>query len=91
MLVCSRSNIDMNYSSPEIRFNQNKSENSGKKANNKKRLTNSLVTLTLISLLILAPVTLFSATATASEPSLGSILNDLGFTNIVLTNVQKFS
>ncbi len=81
----------MNYFSSEIRFNKNKSENSGKKANNKKRLTNSLVTLTLISLLILAPVTLFSATAATSEPSLGTFLNDLGFTNIALTDVQTFS
>jgi PKD repeat protein len=81
----------MNYSIPEIRFNKNRSENSGKKANKKKLLTNSLVTLTLISLLISAPVTLFSATATTSEPSLSSILNELGFTNIALTNVQTFS
>ena len=81
----------MNYSSPEIRFNKNMSKNSGKKANNKKRLTNSLVALTLISLLILAPVTLFSATASISEPSLGTFLNELGFTNIALTDVQTFS
>ncbi|MCJ7721997.1 hypothetical protein MUO98_06295, partial [Candidatus Bathyarchaeota archaeon] len=67
------------------------SKNSGKKANNKKRLTKSLVTLTLISLLILAPVTLFSATASISEPSLGTFLNELGFTNIALTDVQTFS
>jgi hypothetical protein len=81
----------MNYSSSEIRFNKNKSENSGKKANNKKRLTKSLVNLTLISLLILAPVMLFSATAATSEPSLVTFLNVLVFTNIALTFVQTFS
>jgi PKD repeat protein len=80
----------MNYYISEIRLNKNKGENS-KKANNKKRLTNSLISLTLISLLILAPVTLFSATAASSEPSLDTILNDLGFTNIVLTDTQTFS
>jgi PKD repeat protein len=90
MLVCTRSKTDVNYYISEIRLNKNKGENS-KKANNKKRLTNSLVSLTLISLLILAPVTLFSATAATSEPSLDTILNDLGFTNIVLTDVQTFS
>ena len=67
----------MNHSIPEVKMN-------------KKRLTMSLVTLTLITLLILAPATLFLATVAASEPSLYSILNDLGFTNTTLTDVQTF-
>ena len=75
----------------EIRFNKNKSKNSEKKEKKRKRLIPSLVTLTLISLLILSPLLLFSATVNASEPSLPSILNNLGFTNIALTDTETFS
>jgi PKD repeat protein len=81
----------MPYYLAEIRFNKNKSKKSEKKEKKRKRLISSLVTLTLISLLISAPVMLFSVVAIASEPSLPSILNDLGFTNIVLTDTETFS
>jgi|GEM_PF-1995069 len=74
----------MPYYLAEIRFNKNKSKK-------RKRLISSLVTITLISLLISAPIMFFSAVAIASEPSLPSILNDLGFTNIVLTDTETFS
>ena len=81
----------MPYYLAEIRFNKNKSKKSEKKEKKRKRLILSLVTLTLISLLISAPVMLFSVVAIASEPSLPSILNDLGFTNIILTDTETFS
>jgi PKD repeat protein len=77
----------MPYYLAEIRFNKNKS----KKEKKRKRLISTLIPLTLISLLISAPVMLFSVVAIASEPSLPSILNDLGFTNIVLTDTETFS
>ena len=53
----------MPYYLAEIRFNKNKSKKSEKKEKKRKRLILSLVTLTLISLLISAPVMLFSVTA----------------------------
>jgi len=81
----------MPYYLAEIRFNKNKSKKSEKKEKKRKRLIPSIVTLTLISLLISAPAMLFSAVAIACEPSLPSILNDLGFTNIALTDVETFS
>jgi len=81
----------MSYYLAEIRFNKNKSKNSEKKEKKRKRLSSSLVALTLISLLISAPIMLFSVVANASEPSLPSILNDLGFTNIALTDTETFS
>jgi len=81
----------MPYYLAEIRFNKNKSKKSEKKEKKRKLLIPSLVTLTLISLLISAPVMLFSVVAIASEPTLPSILNDLGFTNIVLTDTEMFS
>jgi len=81
----------MPYYLAEIRFNKNKSKKSEKKEKKKKRLIPSLVTLTLISLLISAPIMFFSVVAIAGEPSLPSILNDLGFTNIALTDVETFS
>jgi len=81
----------MPYYLAEIRFNKNKSKKSEKKEKKRKWLISSLVTLTLISLLISAPVMLFSVVAIASEPSLPSILNDLGFTNIALTDTERFS
>jgi PKD repeat protein len=77
----------MSYYIAEIRFNK-KSE---KKANKKKWLIAGLVILTLISLLILVPTTLFSAAANGSEPDFPSILNALGFTNIALTDIETFS
>jgi len=55
----------MPYYLAEIRFNKNKSKKSEKKEKKRKRLISSLVTLTLISLLISAPLMLFSATACA--------------------------
>ncbi|MHC3130142.1 MAG: DUF4114 domain-containing protein [Candidatus Bathyarchaeota archaeon] len=72
----------MPYYLAEIRFNKNKSKKSEKKEKKRKRL---------ISLLISAPVMFFSVVAIASEPSLPSILNDLGFTKIVLTDTETFS
>ena len=83
--------MGMPYYLAEIRFNKNKSKKSEKKEKKRKRLISSLVTLTLISLLISAPIMFFSVVAIASEPSLPSILNDLGFTNIVLTDTETFS
>jgi len=81
----------MPYYLAEIRFNKNKSKKSEKKEKKRKRLIPSLVTLMLISLLISAPIMFFSVVAIASEPSLPSILNNLGFTNIVLTDTETFS
>ncbi|PVX27255.1 MAG: hypothetical protein CW716_03225, partial [Candidatus Bathyarchaeum sp.] len=72
----------MSYYLGEIRLNKNK--------NGKKRLTSSLVALTLIALLISTPVILFSTVAVAAEPDLESILTDLGFTNIALSSNQTF-
>jgi len=80
----------MSYYLAEIGFNKNKSKNSEKKEKKRKRLIPSLVTLTLISLLILSPLLLFSVTVNASEPSLPSLLNGLGFTNIALTDTETF-
>ena len=77
----------MNYYPTEFKLNNKKSENSGKR----KGLTTSIVTLTLISLLLIsAPVALFSTTVYAAEPSLSSLLNELGFTNIVPSDVETF-
>jgi len=83
--------MGMPYYLAEIRFNKNKSKKSEKKEKKRKRLISSLVTLTLISLLISAPIMFFSVVAIASEPSLPSILNNLGFTNIALTDTETFS
>ena len=80
----------MNYYFLEFMFNKNKSTNT-EKVNKKKRLTTSVITLTLISLLILAPVTLFSSVSASTEPSLESILSNLGFTNIAFTGTETFS
>ncbi len=80
----------MNSSSSEIKVNKNKIKNYGKNLNRKKPLTISLFILILIVLLISTPIKLFSATASVYEPSLNSILSDLGFTNIALTGVQTF-
>jgi PKD repeat protein len=77
----------VSYYIAEFRFNRN----SEKKVNKKKWLIAGLVILTLISLLILVPLTLFSAAANVSEPDLPSILNGLGFTNIALTDIETFS
>ncbi|MFC1488077.1 PKD domain-containing protein [Thermoproteota archaeon] len=45
----------------------------------------------LISLLLIsAPVTLFSTPAFAAEPYLTSILNELGYTNITLSDIETF-
>jgi len=81
----------MKIYSSESKFNKNKSENSETRVNTRKLLIICLFTLTLISLLISAPVTLFSTTVAATEPSLESILNDLGFTNIALADSETFS
>jgi PKD repeat protein len=75
----------MPYYLAEIRFNKSR-----RKEKKKKRLILSLVSLTLISLLISTPMLLFSAVTTASKPSLPSILNELGFTNITLTEEELF-
>jgi len=85
-----RSTNIMPYYLAEIRFNKNKSEKSEKKEKKRKRLIPSLLTLTLISLLISAPTLLFSTKVNAAEPSLPSILNSLGFTNIDLTSTETF-
>ena len=69
----------MSHYFADIRLNKNKSETSEKREKKMKRLLPSLVTLMLISLLILADVTLFSVSAVDSEPNLPVILNDLGF------------
>lgn len=90
MLVSSRSRIGMNSYSSEMMLSKKMSKKYGKNRNKKKHLTISLLISTLIVLLISTPVTLFSATATIYEPSLNSILSDLGFTNIILTDVQTF-
>jgi PKD repeat protein len=81
----------MSYYLGEIRLNRNKSGNSEKNGKKSKRLSSSLVALALISLLVSAPVILFSTIAVAAEPSLESILNDLGFPNIALTDTETFS
>ncbi|TRZ51261.1 MAG: PKD domain-containing protein, partial [Dehalococcoidia bacterium] len=77
----------MNYNPSEIRFNKKMSENSGKK----KKLTTNLATLTLISLLLISvPVTLFSTTVYAEEPTIESVFTELGFTNIALSSIETF-
>ena len=78
----------MPYYLGEIRLNINK--NSNKKEKKKKKFGTRLVTITLITLLILAPFTIFSIVI-AAEPSLTSIFNNLGFTNIALTDLETFS
>ena len=78
----------MPYYLGEIRLNINRT--SHKKRKKKKGLGNHLVTITLIALLILAPFTVFSVVI-AAEPSLTSIFNNLGFTNIALTDIETFS
>ena len=71
----------------KIKFNKKMSENSGKK----KKLTTNLATLTLIFLLLISvPVTLFSTTVYAQEPSIEEALTQTGFTNISLTSVETF-
>jgi PKD repeat protein len=75
----------MSYYLGKIRFNKNKSKNSGKK-----QILSFLVTLTLISLLVSAPTLLFPVTVNASTSALTSILDDLGFTNIALTDIETF-
>ena len=78
----------MSYYLGEIRLN--KSKHSEKREKKRKRFVHSLVTLVLISLLISAPLTLV-AVAIAAEPSIESVLNGLGFTNIALTDTTTFS
>jgi len=74
----------------DFKLNKKKGENSGKRT----RLNTSIVTLTLISLILIsAPVTLFSTTVFADdpvEPPLSSLLNELGFTNIALSDIETF-
>ena len=77
----------MNYYPTEFKLNKKKNENSGKRTG----LTTSIVTLTLISLLLIsAPVALFSTAVYAAEPSLASLLNELGFTNIAPSDIETF-
>ena len=78
----------MSYYLGELRINTNR--NSEKKEKKRKRLGTRLITLTLISLLISAPLMLFSVVI-AAEPSLTSVLNNFGFTNIALTDTETFS
>ncbi len=49
-----------------------------------------LVNLSLISLLIITPITFFSAVETETEPYLLTILSNLGFTNVTFTETQTF-
>ncbi|MFC1486237.1 PKD domain-containing protein [Thermoproteota archaeon] len=76
----------MPYYLAEIRFNKSRT----KRKKKKKNLISFIVTLIVIFLLISAPVTLFSATVTATEPPLESALNNLGFTNIALEDIETF-
>jgi len=77
----------MSYYPEEIIFNKKNSENSRKK----NKLPTNLATLTLIFLLLISvPVTLFSTTVYADEPSVESLLNELGFTNISLSGIETF-
>jgi len=76
----------MPYYLAEIRFNKSRT----KRKKKKKNLISFIVTLLVIFLLISAPVTLFSATVTAAEPPLESALNNLGFTNIALEDIETF-
>ncbi len=78
----------MPYYLGEIRLN--KSNNSEKKQKKRKRYGTFLVTILLILLLISAPFVLFSIVNSA-EPSFVSILNDVGFNNIALTDIETFS
>jgi hypothetical protein len=79
------------YYLAEIKFNKSKSETSRKKAKKRKQVLTSIGTLILISLLVSTPALIFSVAAVGSEPSLSSILNDLGFTNIALVDNETFS
>jgi PKD repeat protein len=69
----------MNYNFPKIRLSK------------KKLLIKTLVVLALTSLLISASVTFFPSVTAYSEPSLETILNDLGFINIDLVDTETFS
>jgi PKD repeat protein len=76
----------MPYYLAEIRFNKRRT----KKEKKKKNLISFLITFFLVFLLISAPVTLFSAAVTAAEPTLESALNNLGFNNIILEDIETF-
>ncbi|MDG6222611.1 MAG: PKD domain-containing protein [Candidatus Bathyarchaeota archaeon] len=56
----------------------------------KKRMLTSLIILTLISLLVSTPQLIFSASAIGSEPSLEEILNNVGYSNIAIEDVETF-
>ncbi|PVX24545.1 MAG: hypothetical protein CW691_07460, partial [Candidatus Bathyarchaeum sp.] len=72
----------MNYHITETKLNN-------KKANSRKRLISSLAAITLISLLIIAPTTISSVSA-SPEPTLETILNYLGYTNIAISDTETF-
>ena len=79
----------MNNHNIETNFKK-KIEMIEKKPKKRKRSKNNIVTLSLISLLILASLTLFSASA-SSEPSMETILKNSGFTNIAHEDIERFS
>ena len=77
----------MSYYNTGFNLNKKKNGNSGKRT----KLKANMVTLTLISLLLISvPVTLFSSTVYAVEPSLESLLNEFGFTNIAPSDIETF-
>ncbi|MBT8172043.1 hypothetical protein KJN74_04150, partial [Candidatus Bathyarchaeota archaeon] len=80
----------MNNFSIEIKFKKNR-EFKETKVNTRRIQKNNVVTLTLISLLMLTPILLFSVSARSYEPPIESVLNKLGFTNITLENIETFS
>lgn len=76
----------MDFHIKEFKPNQKRSKNSAKN----KRLNVRLVTITLISFLLLSsPLTVFSTTV-YGEPTLTTLLNELGFTNIGVSNAETF-
>ena len=77
----------MTHFNTEFKLNKKKSSNFGKRT----KLNTHIVTLTLISLILISsPITLFSTTVFAEEPLLPSIFNELGFTNVSLSEIETF-
>ena len=77
----------MNYYNNKNKVTKKNDEHSGIN----KRLTTRIVTLSLITLLLIsAPITIFSTQVLAEEVPLSSILTELNFTNLALSDLETF-
>ncbi len=79
----------MNNHTSRVAFNRKKNESSEKRQQITKKVITSLITLTLISLLVFTPQMVFVASA-SSEPSITSVLENSGFLNIELIDIESF-